>query len=323
MIKNKKIGENKKAVAMPFNWIFAILAGVVILFLAIYGVTRFVETGEKTIGAETAAQISALLDPLETGLASGKSAQINFKKQTRTFYTCDELSNRPFGKQTIAFSEEGLGEDFKEASVEISLKNKYVFAEEVLEGQTLYMFSKPFEMPFKVADIIVLNTENFCFFQSPNEILEEIEGLNLANVQFEEDSLVNCVGKKVCFADLGCEIEVTGSENSFEYGKVIKRNKEFYYVDNLVLGAIFSSPAIYECNVKRLMNKINELGTVYLDKMKLTKQQVCGLNIEGDLAVLMNSALNLSSSKELGLLYEQAKDIDIKNQASGSGCRVY
>lgn len=315
--------KNKKAIAMSFNWIFAILAGVVILFLAIYGVTRFVETGEKTIGTETAAQISALLDPLETGLASGKSAQINFKKEAQTFYTCDELSNRPFGKQTIAFSERGLDEEFSEASIEISLKNKYVFAEDILEGKNLYMFSKPFEMPFKVADIIVLSTENFCFFQTPNEILEEIEGLNLANIQFEDENLANCIGKKVCFSDLDCEIEVTGSEEGFEYGKIVKRNKEFYYVDSLILGAIFSSPEIYECNVKRLMSKINELGAVYLDKMKLTRQKGCGLNIEMNLIVLMDSASNLSSSKELGLLYKQAKDIDAKNRASGEGCQLY
>ena len=76
---------NKKAIAMSFNWLFAIIVGAIILFLAIYATSKFIKTSEEVIYTETSAKLIALLDPLETGLASGKSEEISFKKQTRTY----------------------------------------------------------------------------------------------------------------------------------------------------------------------------------------------------------------------------------------------
>ena len=102
--------KNKKAIAISFNWIFAFIAGTIILFLAIYATTQYIQTSEKTIYTETAAQLISLFDPLETGLASGKSDEINFKKQSRIYLDCSYLNNHPFGQQTIAFSEKTFGE---------------------------------------------------------------------------------------------------------------------------------------------------------------------------------------------------------------------
>ena len=62
----------KKAIfGMSFNWIFALIVGGFILFLAIYGAGKFIKTSETTLYTETASKLTALLDPLETGLASG------------------------------------------------------------------------------------------------------------------------------------------------------------------------------------------------------------------------------------------------------------
>ena len=74
--------ENKRGIAMSFNWIFAILAGGFILFLAIFSAGKFIRTSEQTLYTETAASLISLFDPLETGLASGKSSSIRFKKDS-------------------------------------------------------------------------------------------------------------------------------------------------------------------------------------------------------------------------------------------------
>ena len=40
---------NKKGfLQISFQWIFAIVVGIVILFLAIYGVSKLIGTGERT-----------------------------------------------------------------------------------------------------------------------------------------------------------------------------------------------------------------------------------------------------------------------------------
>ena len=197
--------KQKRGIALPFNWMFAIIAGIVILFLAIYGTAKFIETSEHQVYTETAAKLESLLDPMGTGLASGKATQVNFKKETRTYYECSDLG--VFGKNTIAFSEKTFGNKFGEKGGEINTK-KYVFANDVIEGKELNLFSKPFFMPFKIDDIIVISGEDYCFYQAPNEIQDEILGLNLKNINLVDD-LESCTGIKVCFgSNAGCDITV-------------------------------------------------------------------------------------------------------------------
>jgi hypothetical protein len=59
---------NKQGIEMGFSWIFAIIVGVVILFLAIYTTTRIIGTSRYELDTETAKKISILIDPLETSL---------------------------------------------------------------------------------------------------------------------------------------------------------------------------------------------------------------------------------------------------------------
>jgi hypothetical protein len=304
----------KKAISMSFNWMFALLAGGVILFLAIYATTKFIETGEEVVYTETAAQLIALLDPLETGLASGRADEINFKKPSRIYLKCNSLNNRPFGKQTLAFSEQTFGEEFGEKGQELDIKNKYVFAENVVEGKSMSIFSKPIFMGFKIGDSIIINSEEYCFYKAPNEIQDEIEGLGIKNIQFSND-LNNCSGIKVCFVGSGCDIDVLSN-------KVIKDGQELYYTEDLIYSAIFSSSENYECNIKRLRNRFNELSLVYIDKIKIIENKGCSSNIEGNLRNLMVSAKALKSSKDLAGLKQQADVIDAMNLNAGN-CRLW
>ncbi len=316
--------NQKKAVALPFNWIFAIIAGSVILFLAIYGTTKIIGTGQKAVYTETSAKILSLLDPLETGLASGNSEVINFKKQSRIYLGCNSLSNKPFGKQTISFSEQTFGEEFGEKGGGINIKNKYVFAEDIVEGKKFYVFSKAFFMGFKVSDLIVINSNNYCFYQAPNEIKDDIEGLNLKNINFSED-IRDCEGVKVCFGSSNnCDIMVFGDGISYDSGKVIKGDEEVYYTGDLIYPAIFSSSKIYECNIQRLMNKFNELSLVYLDKIKIIQSKGCDSNIEANLMLMMDSAKSLKSSKDLIELSYQAEIVEsINSNAGANNCGLW
>ncbi len=316
--------KQKRGIAMPFNWMFAIIAGIVILFLAIYGTAKFIETSEYRVSTETAAKLATLIEPMGTGLASGKSDQINFKKDARTYYGCSDLG--VFGKNTIAFAEKTFGNKFGEKGGEINTK-KYVFAESVIEGKQLNLFSKSFEMPFKVADIIVISGGDYCFYQEPNEIEDEVLGLGIKNINFSED-LGACAGIKVCFgSNLGCDISVYGMcedyncESLYDYGKVFRRSDVLYYTDSLLYAAIVSSPEIYECNLRRLMKRFNELSLIYIDKIKIIELKGCSSNIEADLREMMVLAKGLETSEDLFLISQKAEVVDAKNQ--GAVCRIY
>jgi len=306
--------SNKKAIAMTFNWIFALIVGGVILVLAIYGATRFIETGEEALYTESAAKLISLLDPFETGLATGKSSQINFQKLTRTFYECDEFSNQPFGRQMISFSEQTIGDKFGAPGGAVAIKNKYVFAENELEGKDLYVFSKPFFMSFKVADLIMISSRDYCFYQAPEEIEEEVSGLNIPNVILTDD-FDNCTDKiSVCWGGEDCDIEVTES-------RVVKGGEQLYYTDDLLYAAIFSSVENYECNLKRLKKKFDELTLVYIDKVNVIQKYGCGTGIKADLDFLRNQ--KVESSRDMALLTEDLDDLSSINLEARAGCDLW
>lgn len=315
---------NKKAIEMSFNWIFALIAGGVIIFLSIYGVSKFISTGEQGIATETAAQVISLLDPFETGLASGKSSVIDFKKNSRIYFDCSETDNRPFGREMISFSEQSLGDKYGVKSEPVSIKNKYIFIEDLVEGKKLYVFSMPFSMPFKIADIIGISTKNYCFYLAPNKVQDNFGELNLKNVYFSDD-LKNCTEMEtVCFGKgSDCDIDVFSYDDNYEYGRVTKNDKEMFYADNLLYAAIFSDSEIYECNLKRLMNKLNELSLIYINKIDIIEKKGCSSSISNKLIALTNSAKSIKSSQKIPELFEQAKEINLINQGTSEGCKLY
>ena len=59
--------SSKKAFEMSFAWMFSIIVGAIILFLAIYMTMKFIAPQRNISQSELAKSFGALLDPLETG----------------------------------------------------------------------------------------------------------------------------------------------------------------------------------------------------------------------------------------------------------------
>ncbi len=87
---------------MSFAWLFAIIAGIFILFLAIYGVIRIINTGEDITSAKTGKEIGVLLNPLETSFESGRTVLLTMPIETRIYNRYDTYGN--FGAQIIRVS---------------------------------------------------------------------------------------------------------------------------------------------------------------------------------------------------------------------------
>ena len=297
---------DNKGFEMNFSWIFGILVGVVILSIAIYAAVNLIGTESKIAETEVAKQLGILLNPIETNLEEAGYAVINLPAETQVINRCRTHGN--FGKQIIVTNERrGLG-GFGEEGEEISFFNKYIFSREVEEGKNLYLIVKPFEMPYKIADLVFASASNYCFINSPSEIEKEIEDLNPAHV-FLSDSVVNCSenSKKVCFGEAsGCEIEVN------ELGKhVTKDGKSVSYEGSLIYGAIFSEPEIYECQVDRLMKRNSELAYLYADKTEFLSGKGCPSNLKPEL--LSFASLVQSDSSTISSIYNAAKTLEDRN----------
>ena len=282
---------NKKGfLQISFAWLFAIIVGAFILFLAIFASTSIIQTEQTSTDAQTAKEIGILLNPLETGFETGKTNSIIIPSETRIFNRCN--NDGFFGRQIIKVSQKTFGE-WTDTNVDVGFSNKYIFSENFVEGKKFFLFSKPFEFPFKVTDLIYLTSaeKKYCFLNPPEQIEDEISSLNQENLL-----LTNCDvnSVRVCFnSNSNCDITVN-------YGsRYVDKNNErmFFYTDSLMYSAIFSEKEIYECQLKRVMQRAEQLSLLYVDKAEFISREECNTNLNQELLELNNLENNFRSSE--------------------------
>ena len=120
---NNLITNKKGAFEVSFAWVFAIVIGAFILFLAIFAAVKLIGLGEEESSAKTSKEIGILLNPLETGFESARSASFNMPVDTRIYGSCDLDGN--FGKQLISVSQKSFNK-WTETDLEVQFLNKYI-----------------------------------------------------------------------------------------------------------------------------------------------------------------------------------------------------
>jgi hypothetical protein len=320
------ISYKKKAFEMSFNWIFALVVGGIILFIAVYAAINIGNVVKSEKDTESGAQLVSLLDPMGVGIASGTSDIIKFQSPSRIFIKCDSKNYKPFGSEEISFSGKVFGK-YGEAGAPISVRNKYLFGKNLTESKEIPFISFPFNMPFKISDLIIFLDGNYCFYKAPDEIKGDLEGHNaLKNIINFTNDTSDCKGKIICFdsADSDCKIKVyndcplfSNCDYDYEIGHVVKDGKTFYYAGNLIYAAIFSDYNIYECNVIRIKARADELYGIYLDKIKVMQGVGCSSTINLD---SLRDPIN--SSDKLPPYYSQGKILDKVNQVADI-CKLY
>lgn len=300
---------------ISFAWLFAIIVGAFILFIAIYAVTTLMGTEQKALDAKTGKEIGILLNPLETSFETAKVTSFTVPVETRIYNKYDDYGM--FGKQIIQISQKSFNK-WTETDIDVSFLNKYIFSEREIEGKKFYVFSKPFDFPFKVTDLIYMfsSLEEYCFTGAPENIQEEISDLNQKNLLFENCSDNNI---KVCFEeDSDCDIIV-----NYNMKYVEKDGKRVYFEgDALMYAAVFADPEIYEGQLKRLMKRTGHLALLYGNKATFISQKGCSSNLNQDLFMLGNSVNSLKNSAELSLMSSITDNIKEKNEANWE-CRLW
>jgi hypothetical protein len=287
MIKSKR-----GYLQISFGWLFAIIVGIIIIALAIYFVTKMIDNRSIVQSAKTSKELESLLNPLETSFESAVTGSIIFPEDTRIYNRCDNRSN--FGTQKIEIVQKRYNK-WRETDTESISQNKYIFSEKYTEGKVFYIFSKPFEFPFKIANLIYITSasNNYCFIDAPEDIEDEISDLNknIPNLRLRGECSENDV--KVCFGRGDCEVLV-----DYDAKKVRKENEIMYFeTDALMYAAIFSDKATYECQLKRLMQRVQILSKIYTDKESLTSIK-CDSDLSANLLALSSSASYLDDIKD-------------------------
>ena len=95
--------------------------------------------------------------------------------------------------------------------------------------------------------------------------------------------------------------------------------KMYFEEDALMYAAIFADKEVYECQVKRLMQRVNQLSLLYKDKATFVSQVGCDSNL--NLLTLSNIANSFSSSSDLSSMSSIVEDIKDKNDYGD--CRLW
>ncbi|MCU0642465.1 MAG: hypothetical protein MUF61_02715 [archaeon] len=313
--------RGKKGFEFSFGWMFAIIVGAMIIFLAIYAAVRLVSTERVAQDTASAKELEIILTPVETGFESAKAvAPIRFPSDTRIFNNCSAKGS--FGEQEISIASSlGLGKKWQKPGVPVLFYNKYIFSSRVAEGKEFYVFSKPFSLPYKVADIMVMwtNKERYCFVNAPNEIADEVKKLGLRNIDLNE-SLAACIkgSRKVCFySDLpNCDM-IVSPEQKIVTKRTNESSQTVSYEGNLIYGAIFADPMIYECQVQRLMKRTAELALLYSSKSEIISAKSpssCSLDMQGELGAFALLAAATQDSASLRGLSFSSETMNSKNK---------
>ena len=308
---------------ISFSWMFALIVGAVILFLAIFFLTRFINTQQQVEGVKTASEIQASLNTLELGFEESKAEKLSASVDTRIYSSCDNSGY--FGHQGIMVKEKVYG-NWPNSGFEVTSQNKYLFSERPVEGRNFFLFSKNFELPFEIASLIYLTPQDkgYCFVDPPSDIEEEIKNLNGDksdfNLNLKDSDEIGCSEEdlEVCFDSYSpCDINVDNFDNTVE-----KDGDVLYFEGNsLMYAAIFSEPSLYECQVQRLMKRAEVLSNIYKEKLLLNSYQGCSGYLLEDLNELSEKYGFYQGSEDLSLIFEDSENLRIKNK--NPACRLW
>ena len=320
----KKIRQKKGQ--FQFVWIFAIIVGALVLFLAFYfiGTTLLRQRYEQeTVQAQF---LDILMNPF---VHLGDIAKITYiplelPKKSEIQLECSSLGN--IGSNSITLIEKG------QSGIPRVIYDKYIFARQSIEGKKFEALSKPFEMPWRVADVIILwpSNQKYCFVNAPLRVENELSNTSLTGLAiksiFFSDTKSACPAEfnnSVCFDKSGCEIKVTGASN--KHGSVIKQRRTIYFVeDALMYAAIFSNNEIYNCNLKRLASRLKIQTMIYEEKAIALSQRNCNVNY--NLQPLKKATQDIIDTNKI----EKAHLLSLKNTANsleqlnrGSMCQLF
>jgi len=240
---------NKKGIAISFNWIFSMIAGVLILIFLVY----FAVQNTDLFGNVTSKVVSEELEILFSGIETIKTkTSLNFDKNVELRFSCNQ------GKQVLNVNGKSGN----------SLKGKIVFAPNIVESDVFNIATQPWNVPFRVANFIYLWDEGYEFSGDAPEIdlIEELRG-NGEKIVFALDNNAGCANS----GNLKT-IYYTHDEDLDDYlGYVCFEGQRSspvrFYGKAMLIGAVLSDTSNnFECVKSGIQKRLEVVNDIYYKK---------------------------------------------------------
>ncbi|PIU76040.1 hypothetical protein COS75_01115 [Candidatus Pacearchaeota archaeon CG06_land_8_20_14_3_00_35_12] len=320
--------KNKKAQFAGFKWLLSIIIGAVILFLALYFAGIITGTTGQQTAMTVSQQISVLLDPFSfSGISEAASKEMKMPAITLMNFSCDSAND--LIKLDVAVKKTAKGKATEVGKY--SIYNKYIFSAAKIETKEFYVFAKPIDLPFHIANSVYIIDKQYCFVSAPQEIKDEIDDLNITSIVFENSTYAcddNSVS--VCFEKSGCDISVYGqnsapgfSESKYDFGYTTNNGARLEYITkSLMYASIFSDSNIYKCNLQRLNKKITTLVAIYSSKASSLSSRGCILgSTVSELNNFKTNSDSMLNNQPLAPLFISSKNLLAAN--SNVDCKIF
>jgi hypothetical protein len=261
----------RKKAQSEYAWIFSLVVGAMILFLAIYAASKLFTTSKYLAESEILRSFDNILNPFSSlgSIATlALSKEIKMPYELEMNFSCD--SSKEIQTLAIRIIEK---RDIGEWTKPYTIKNKYVFSEKNLRGKTIWTFSKAFILPWRVDDMIYIISNDYCFIDAniPRNVMNELEMINSSSIRvLPEDSCENAI--TVCFTG-DCNISIDYNSKSLTKPG---QSQTYFLDDASMYAAIFSHKDIYDCNMKRLLSRASIQSTILMNEANVLVGCVSG-----------------------------------------------
>lgn len=311
---------------MLLHWILVILVGAVIIIFAVVFASKTGVVEQKKQNVVVAEYMDLFFNPFASigAIAEGFGKQVEFDYEVELEFRCVSGEERLFV---------GSGNKIAEEKIE-----NFVYAPTQLKLKSMFVFSKPFNLPYRITDLIFTfdASQQFCLVYDSKsseivaDIISDVSGELLeAEQNFISCSDLNCCkqlenARIVSFTSRQGDVNIAGKGGfgeEFEYGEIRFRNgkKSVFIGLPLVEAAVFSDYEIYDCNFRRLMSKVAAMSDIYHGKsVFLGRTQICSYDFfRDDLQKMKGNARSLSSSPSLSIiepLYTTSREFSDRNR---------
>ena len=237
----------KRGQTIQFSWVFAIIAGAVILALFTGFAVKYKELQQERSEVEVLKNLDNIL----------------FSLQASSLQTTNELFipiNSDFNCNEIIVNDKSIKSD------------NLALSPTEFQGQSIIWY-QPWKSPFRINNFYYIIPKDFKFYlvyndateKNVNYIIEKIPAA-LKNNFKKTGQPANAEGKSIYFTNAKNDFQIIPISD--EKGKIIINNKEFTY-DNfeLLMAAIFSQDLVdYNCAREKALTSYGNIAFVYKQK---------------------------------------------------------
>lgn len=271
--------SKKGVISVQFNWVFILIAGVLILLFFGSLVLKMRSASDTSIAETIMTNMQTIMTGAEVSVRTINPIEI---PNTEIRFSCDSMS---VGKLSTTIT-----------------KNKIVFSPTVIKGRKLLAWALDWNSPYHVTNFLYLTTPNikYVFVNPTGDYANGLYDLlpeEINKIRVDDISGITNTGnyfRLIFFNDLP-EVPlalISAPNNDVSAINIIsnkiefynKRGSEFiqiglaadYLGEPMLLGSLFSQDIDdYKCNLKKAFNKLNIVTQVYKKRTEVLAESGC------------------------------------------------